>query len=96
MAWVIVLSLAAIIGFACAYLIKNRWSMVLAGALPWITLLTWLIYRAGPNPSDEVLNYLVIIQAVMGTVAAITGLVVYRFTKKMLFSKSPQQHKSRS
>ncbi len=73
--WATILIPSAIIGILCGYFIKRKLGIVLAGAIPWLTLLAIILYNeyAMPYQSGEASMWLVV-QLTAGTIAAITGI----------------------
>jgi hypothetical protein len=75
---------SALFGAACAWLSEGRFARVLSGAVPWLSVLAWLIYN----------KYLLLYQGggasmwpiallTAGTIAAATGVTMFELFRKV-------------
>jgi len=81
--WSILLIPSALIGFICGYLIKNRFGIILAGAIPWFGLLGALLYYEYFVPyQGGGASMWPIAQLFGGTIAAVTGIAAYSLSRK--------------
>lgn len=86
-AWLLVLIPSAITGLVCAYFIKGRLGIILAGAIPWLGLLAAILYQEYFTPyQGGGASMWPIAQLFGGTVAAFTGIAVNDLGRK-LFNK---------
>jgi hypothetical protein len=85
--WIIIIISSAFIGLICAYLFKGRVGVVLAGLIPWSSILAWLLYQEYIVPyKGGGASMWPIALLFVGTVAAATGIFVYLWGKKILKS----------
>lgn len=83
--WLIWLGSSAFIGALCAIFIKKAWAIYMAGGLPWLGLLSALIYTVYFAPGhDGGDGFWIIAQLVGGTIAAITGMLSFRGIREFL------------
>ncbi len=90
--WIIIIILSASTGLFCAFLFRDRArglaGVFLAGAIPWFSVLTWLFYEAYLTPyQDGGASMWPIAKLIMGTVAAISGVFAYLFSKRFFMGR---------
>ncbi len=76
--WLGLILYSAAIGFLLAKYTTSKWSLVLAGLIPWLSLLSLLLYYEYfvPYQGGGASMWLVA-QIFGGTVAAVVGLIVF-------------------
>ena len=85
--WIGLIGGSTLIGALCAMLIKKRWSIYVAGAVPWLIFLAALIYTEYLSDSATGgVGYWQLAQATGGTIAAAIGVVCCKITR-YLFHK---------
>ena len=76
---------SALIGLLTAIYIKRSWAVYFAGAVPWFALLAAILYTEYFMPYEGGgASMWPIAQLVGGTVAAVVGVVVFRFTVNLI------------
>lgn len=85
--WLAILVLSALAGALCAFVLRGKIGLVSAAAVPWFGLLFWQLYMeyVAPYQGGGASMWLVA-QLFAGTIAAITGLVVYAACKRFTSS----------
>ena len=90
-AWLILLVPSFIVGLICAYFIKGKLGVILAGAIPWFGLLACIIYSEYFVPHTYKgggASMWPIAQLFGGTIAAATSIAAYNLSKDQLLKKS--------
>ena len=83
--WLSILIPSAIVGLICGYFIKHRRGVVLAGAIPWLGLLVYLLYNEYFVPyQGGGASMWPIAQLFAGTIAAVTGIGAYSLARIIL------------
>lgn len=73
------------IGFLVALIVKSRWAVCLAGAIPWFGLLAALVITVYFLPNNEAdASMWLIAQLFGGTVAAAIGIVSFKLSQHLL------------
>lgn len=78
--WVIILIPPALFGLLCAYYVKGRLGPYVAGIIPWLGLLFYLLYF---EP-----GWWQVVQLFVGTAVAGTGVISYSLFRDFLKMKS--------
>lgn len=87
--WLTILIPSAIVGLLCAFFLKRRLGIVLAGAIPWFGLLAGLLYQEYFVPyQGGGASMWPIALLFGGTVAAVTGIVTYLLGKELFGRKA--------
>lgn len=80
--WLYIIILSAITGFICSVFLKGKIGAICSGAIPWLGLLTSLLYQEYFVPyKGGGASMWPIAQLFAGTIAAAIGITVYKFTK---------------
>ena len=83
--WIILIGGSAFIGLLTAIYIKKSWAVYFAGAVPWFILLAAILYTEYMMPYEGGgASMWPIAQLVGGSVAAVIGVVVFRFTVNLI------------
>ena len=86
--WLGILIPSAIVGLICGYFIKHRSGVVLAGVIPWLGLLVYLLYNEFFVPyQGGGASMWPIAQLFAGTIAAATGIGAYSLAKNYIVKK---------
>jgi hypothetical protein len=82
--WLILILYSAIVGLLLAKYTDNKLSVVLAGLVPWLSLLAYILYYEYFVPyQGGGASMWQIAQLFGGTVAALVGLVVFGIVRYM-------------
>ena len=83
--WILLICGSALIGLLAAIYIKKSWAVYFAGAVPWFVLLAAILYTEYMMPYEGGgASMWPIAQLVGGTVAAVVGVVAFRFTVSLI------------
>lgn len=83
-AWLILIALSAIAGLGCAWAFGGRLGLIASGAVPWLGMLTWLLYNEYFVPyQGGGASMWPIAQLFGGTVAAVVGMTSYVFVRRL-------------
>lgn len=86
--WIVLIGGSTLIGFLSAMLIKKSWSIYVAGAVPWLILLTALIYTEYFSDWEKGgLGAWVLAQFLGGTIAAAIGVISCIITRTLLHKR---------
>lgn len=86
--WVIIIVLSASTGLLCAFLFRGRAGVFLAGAIPWFSVLSWLLYEEYFVPyQGGGASMWPIAQLFVGTVAVISGVLAHLFSKRFFMGQ---------
>jgi hypothetical protein len=82
--WLILISLSAIAGAACAWALSGGFGLFAAGAVPWLGMLGWLLYNEYFVPyQGGGASMWPVAQLLGGTVAAIVGMASCSFVRRL-------------
>ena len=82
--WLIIVAASVVVGVASAWLLSGRGGLIVAGAVPWLGMLAWLLYHEYFVPySGGGASMWPIAQLFAGTVAAVVGMVTYSFVRRL-------------
>ena len=83
--WLFLLVLSALAGVVCACFLSGKFGLFMAGAVPWLGLLAWLLYLEYFVPyRGGGASMWIIGQIFAGTIAAATGVSAYSACKSFL------------
>lgn len=83
LAWFILVSFSALVGFGCTFLFSGKLGAVAAAAIPWAGLLAWLLYSEYFVPyQDGGASMWPIAQLFAGSIAALVGVTAYLVSKR--------------
>jgi hypothetical protein len=83
-AWLTLIVASALVGLASAYLWSGRVGLVIAGAVPWLGMLVWLLYNEYFVPyAGGGASMWPIAQLFAGTVAAAIGIASYVAVRRL-------------
>ena len=89
MAWLFLLMPSALTGALCAFFVKRKWSVCLAGGLPVLGLFCALIYKVYFAPdADGGDGFWIIALLVGGSVAAFTSVMSFRAVRNLMDSSA--------
>ncbi len=78
--WLILLVPSAVFGFLCAFFIKKKWAVFVAGLVPWFSVLAVLLYSVYVIPFEEMdASMWPVAQFFGGNAAAFSGVMSYVF-----------------
>jgi hypothetical protein len=78
-AWLFIIGVSALIGILTAVIIRKKWGIILAAAIPWLGLFASLYNND---------SMWVIAQFFGGTVAAVVGAITFTITLKIRSSNT--------
>lgn len=86
--WMMLLVPSALVGFLCAFYIKKKWAIFVAGLLPWLGVLVSLLYSVYVTPYEAMdASMWPVAQFFGGNMAAFAGVMGYVFTKKLIIKE---------
>lgn len=87
--WMVLLIPSVLIGVLCAFLIKKKWGIFVAGLVPWLGVLIALLCSVYLAPYDELdASMWPVAQFFGGNMAAFAGVMAYVFTKKLVIKEN--------
>lgn len=86
-AWLSILIPSMIVGITCGYFLRDRLGFVIAGAIPWLGLLAFLLYNEYFVPyQGGGASMWPIAQLLGGTIAAVAGMCSYSLSQRIFTS----------
>ncbi|MBT0588191.1 hypothetical protein [Alteromonas oceanisediminis] len=86
--WLILISLSSLSGLLVARYIQHKISILLAGAIPWLGLLSAILYSEYFMPyQGGGASMWPVAQLFGGTVAAVVGVITFKICRKFIGSK---------
>lgn len=82
--WALILIPSALFGLLCAYYIKGRLGPFVAGIIPWLGLLCYILYS---NYFEGGVEMWQVAQLFGGTAVAVTGVISYGLGKEFFKNK---------
>lgn len=85
--WLSILIPSMIVGIICGYFLRDRLGFVIAGAIPWLGLLAFLLYNEYFVPyQGGGASMWPIAQLIGGTIAATAGMCSYSLSRYIFIS----------
>jgi putative exporter of polyketide antibiotics len=81
-AWLTIIISSLIVGVVCAWRLTGRWGLICSGTVPWLGVLTWLLYLEQQPYRGGGASMWLIAQVFAGTVAAVVGVAAYLATRR--------------